>query len=732
MWLVFASLLPVYCFSIYTSFTNQRDSLRRTTDELSLVARQTALASDRRIEGVRQLLNAITSGPSLRSSGLNPLCLQFLGNIQSKYPYYTNLGFVDEEGNVVCEAFSSAVPRNFSDQLFFKDALAKRSFVVGEFQMDQRNNQPSLNFGMPVYDNQGVMKGIAIAGLDIVDKGFGLAFPLPPSMQVTVTDRKGTVIGTDISHKSEIGSQFKDVVLTAAFQKKPSLETMEGVDPEGVSKLYAVAVVEGGTEPGLYVVSSIPKDEVIKPIQKQLIFTLAFITLLAIMGVLAARWISDTVIFLPTRRLLARIKGLTGDDASVHQGEDKITDEIHALEQSFDRMAAALQAREMQRDISEGNLQKTQERLIDAQRIGKIGNWVYDIDTDEVWWSEQTYKIYGIAPGNTRPALRYQGILDKVHPDDKSFYLLAQQRFRESGKLNVEHRIVRESGESIWVRGRGEAVRNEEGRVVKLFGTVQDITERKLVEEKIKTLNLELDDRVKRRTAELEHVNKLLESFSYSVSHDLRSPLSTISGFSALLEKNLGAHLGEKEKNYLRRIRAATKNMEELIEGLLLLAQSSRMSIKTEAVDLTAIAHLIVSRLKELGPDRRVEVSIQAGMTAQGDARLLGSVIQNLLGNSWKFTAQTPNAKIQFLTQIDQQGQLVYVVKDNGAGFDMALVAKLFDSFQRLHPSSEFEGTGVGLTIVQRIVEKHGGQVWAESEVNQGATFFFTLSKDPS
>jgi hypothetical protein len=207
LWLVVASLLPVYCFSIYTSYTNQRDSLRRTTNELSLVAWQTALASDRRIEGVRQLLNAITSGPSLKGFGLTPLCLQFLGNIQSNYPYYTNLGLADQAGNVQCQAFESNAPRNFSDQTFFRDAVAKKSFVVGEFQVDQRTKLPSLNFGMPVYDNQGVMKGVAIAGLDLVDKGFGLGFPLPPFTQVTVTDRKGTIVGTDIARQNEIGSQ---------------------------------------------------------------------------------------------------------------------------------------------------------------------------------------------------------------------------------------------------------------------------------------------------------------------------------------------------------------------------------------------------------------------------------------------------------------------------------------------------------------------------------------------
>ena len=264
-----------------------------------------------------------------------------------------------------------------------------------------------------------------------------------------------------------------------------------------------------------------------------------------------------------------------------------------------------------------------------------------------------------------------------------------------------------------------------------VVSVVRDVTERRRIEAEILRLNSELEDRVLQRTEELQNAYRELEAFSYSVSHDLRSPLNTINGFTALLERNISHGANEKNTHYLRRIRAGTEQMTALIEGMLTLAKLSRSPLHLKAVDLSAMAHHITQELRERDPHRDVTVTIEGPLMAHGDATLLLSVLNNLMGNAWKFTARQAAANLAVGSTDDAQGAKVYFVRDNGAGFDMAHANKLFGTFQRLHSTDEFTGTGVGLAIVERIISRHGGRVWADSAIGQGACFYFTLGSPP-
>jgi len=236
-----------------------------------------------------------------------------------------------------------------------------------------------------------------------------------------------------------------------------------------------------------------------------------------------------------------------------------------------------------------------------------------------------------------------------------------------------------------------------------------------------------LEQRVEERTAELAAVNSELETFSYSVSHDLRAPLRGIDGFSQALLEDYADKVDAEGQNYLHRIRAASQRMGQLIDDLLDLSRVTRTDMHREAVDLSSIAQAIATELRESDSERDVEFVIEEGAVVTGDTPLLRAVMENLLGNAWKYTGKHQRAKIEFgITRND--GNLAYFVRDDGAGFDMAYAANLFGVFQRLHGSSEFEGTGIGLATVQRIIHRHGGRIWAEGAVEQGATFYFTLS----
>jgi light-regulated signal transduction histidine kinase (bacteriophytochrome) len=234
------------------------------------------------------------------------------------------------------------------------------------------------------------------------------------------------------------------------------------------------------------------------------------------------------------------------------------------------------------------------------------------------------------------------------------------------------------------------------------------------------------NETLKRQAAELVAANTELDAFAYSVSHDLRAPLRSIDGFSQILLEDHAERLDEAGRDSLNRVRAASQRMGMLIDDLLKLAKVTRSEMRTEAVDVSAMARDIAAELQRAAPERQVEFTISPGLEARGDARLLRVALENLLRNSWKYTAKQARPRIE-VGCVEGNGERAFMVRDNGAGFDMQYADKLFGVFQRLHSADEFEGTGVGLATVRRVISRHGGRIWAEGAVDQGATFYFTL-----
>jgi PAS domain S-box-containing protein len=482
----------------------------------------------------------------------------------------------------------------------------------------------------------------------------------------------------------------------------------------------------------------------------------------------------------------------------------------------------------------EEQLKQSQRDLTRAQAVADIGNWRLDLLHDELMWSEETYRIFGVTPGIP---MTYEKFLEIIHPRDREYVDKKWNAALNGEPYDIEHRILVD-GRTKWVREKADLEFDDDKKLTGGFGTVQDITERKEAEESLlkekefteTTINslpgvfylfgengkflrwnrnfelvtgyttrefselsppdlfapeekdrvtaaihtvfvdgkasieanlvskngkktfyyftgyrmldegvpyligsgIDISERVKaeqevkklnqelvHRALELEASNRELEVFAYSVSHDLRAPLRSMQGFSEVLLEDFSEVLNDEGNDYLRRIKSSAELMAELIDDMLQLSRLTRVEMLYDRVNLSAIAQTIIADLKRRDTKRKAVVKIAPGLTSRGDARLLSVALENLLENAWKFTGKVPEAYIEF-GSTEKDGKIPYFIRDNGAGFDMTYADKLFQPFQRLHSTSEFPGNGIGLASVQRIIQKHGGKLWAESSPGKG------------
>lgn len=359
------------------------------------------------------------------------------------------------------------------------------------------------------------------------------------------------------------------------------------------------------------------------------------------------------------------------------------------------------------------------------QNVPNVAIKGFDVDGAILHWNRASERMYGIAAVN---AIGKSVRTLFLASDNVGDFEAAVSAVRASGLPTepVERPIVQPDGRTAWALSIMLPV-FVDNDLVEIFCMEVDITDMKCAAEEVRRLNVDLEARVAARTAELAALNRELEAFSYSVSHDLRAPLRSIDGFGHLLEQDCADRLDDAGKDYVSRMRRAAQRLARLIDDLLDLTRINRARIRPEDVDLSALAREIVDELRQSAPQRNVAVAIEDGLRVHGDPLLLRIALQNLLDNAWKYTAKTDSARVDFGCDLTT-GQPAYFVRDNGAGFDIAYADKLFTPFQRLHNPRDFEGTGVGLASVARVVKRHDGRIWADAEPGKGATFWFTLA----
>jgi len=374
---------------------------------------------------------------------------------------------------------------------------------------------------------------------------------------------------------------------------------------------------------------------------------------------------------------------------------------------------------------AELQVQRLTDLLKESQALACVGGWEIDLEDDSLLWTDETYRIHDLSPGEFTPTVA-AAIAFYAPGSLPVIQIAVQEAVAHNLDFDLELELITAKGRRIWVQATGRPIRHQ-GRTVKIVGAFRDITEKRKAQDQIQELAASLEQRVRDRTAQLEATIKELEAFSYSVSHDLRGPLRGLDGFSHALMEDYPDRLDATGRHYLTRIRAGVRHMGQLIDDLLKLSRINRMDLELSEVDQSSLWETVLAGLAEASPERRVEVIIQPEMRVRADPRLLMMALANLLGNAWKFTARRADPRIEVGERNIGEAGRVFFIRDNGAGFDMTYAGKLFNAFQRLHAGEDFEGTGIGLAIVQRIIHRHGGRIWVEAGVGSGATFFFTL-----
>lgn len=424
------------------------------------------------------------------------------------------------------------------------------------------------------------------------------------------------------------------------------------------------------------------------------------------------------------------VSGTIGDENAVDLIKNGITDyalkdKLYSLLPKIHR--AMKEACELKKkNEAEALLRKNRSLLYEAQSIAHLGNWEIDLITKKAIWSDEAYRILGLDPAQATPSTKL--FLQFVHPDDLQVVERAIGLAMENFQSSVYScRVISADKCEKYIHVQSKFALNEQGLPIRIFGTVHDITELKRAEMEIRTMNSALEEKVRQRTSELLDSNQQLEAFTYSVSHDLRTPLRSIYGFAQIIKKSVRDKLDTADQELFDMIMENTLRMQSLIEDMLVFSRAGRSSLKKVRLDMKEVVGSCIASVCE---NMKQKPEIKMGELPQvfADKSLIEQVLINLIANAVKYSSKNPKPEI--LIGSKEEGEtIVFYIKDNGAGFDMQYYGRLFQVFSRLHTLDEFEGTGVGLAIVKRIIEKHGGQVWAEGRLGEGATFYFKLPR---
>ncbi len=694
-----------------------------------------------RTEGFLTSLSSVLTATTMDGT---PQCDAFQRALATTPESFANVVVADSNGDIKCSAepIPGGISTNVADRPSFKAVRDGRSFQVLTLGEGLVLGHQYLPIAFPWLDGDRFL-GVIFAPVELGElSGIIRSVAMPEGSSATVYDQGGTVAARNVDEGPFVGTDQSDqeAFVAASDFTKPSSFEAKGLG--GVRRLYATSFVEHvGSGKAFIILVGTPVSVVYKGANQLRAATIVGVSVLVALVVIASFTGAHLLVLRPISALQGVVRRLADGDMSARPGEIKGAGELRALGVSFGDMTEALQDRATKLETSERRFRTMIETIPAATfLVSAEGERFKEM-------SIQITTLLGIDPALilADPQIAY----DRIGEGDLLRWRAAIDECLElETSVGLDIAFQRADETWGWLRTHIRPSRNADGSLLGFQGVAFDISDRVEAQHELAQMNAVLEERVKSRTAELSslnlelvrlnnglmNANEELEAFSYSVSHDLRAPLRGISGFAQLLEMDHAKQLDEEGLRLLGRVQGAAMRMGVLIDDLLGLTQVGKSSMSIEQINLTQMAHEVVESLAASDPGRSVKVDIQDGLIAYGDHSMVRVLLDNLLGNAWKFTGKKSVAHIELgaSSEPDEPRWQVFFLRDNGAGFDVAYVDKIFHPFQRLHTVEEFEGTGIGLAIVNRIIVRHGGRVWATSELGKGTTVFFQMDQMPN
>ncbi|HSH94021.1 MAG TPA: ATP-binding protein [Roseimicrobium sp.] len=680
-------------------------------------ARQIANLAAARQEGtvrsVHQLLSTLSELPLFQGKDQRTYGLHF-ANLLKLHPEYTDYGLIETNGALFASAVPGVTPTDMSVEPCFRQALISHAVSSGTLNSD-KGNRTSLYFTCPVLTPDGVVVRVMYAALNMaqLDQNIDQA-GLPAGASLSVLDRGGNVL-TRFPKPKEADAKPPGQEEAMSDMPLKGQEVFESVDARGSKILYAVLPIDRSRLSGLFVCVGIPRDIAFAGANQLLVQNLLLLAFVTVAVFVLARIYAEKTILTPLNALMQTAGRITSGDLEARTGLAKGASELGRFVQAFDRMAETLQKRQVEITQAEGKF-----RILVEQSI--VG--IYIIQENRlVYVNPRLAEIVG------RPWEEVTGkdVLLIIAPEDRRKVSENIQKRLEGvvTSLHYQLHLLHADGSAVAVEAHGSAT--SFGGKPAIIGTLMDISERLEAEEEVRRLNRDLEQRVVQRTAQLAAANQELEAFSYSVSHDLRAPLRHVDGFADLLRKHTSSSLDEKGRRLLDTISESAKRMGVLIDDLLSFSRMGRAEFRQSEVDLGLLVKDVLRSMEHDIKDRKVDWQIHPLPVVIGDVAMLRQVFVNLVSNALKYSRTREMARVEVGVMSGDEGETIIYVRDNGVGFDMKYAGKLFGVFQRLHGTNQFEGTGIGLANVRRIIQRHAGRTWAEGQEGEGATFYISF-----
>ena len=716
---LFATLIPALVGAVlFLDYRNgQITDARRN---LETTARQIAQGLTNTVRSTAQLEYGLSRAREFDTSD-RAACSAFLAAVLKEFPLYTGILTIKPNGELFCDSLRTNKTLNLKDRQYFQQALIAQNPLAIEPVFGRLTGIAVLQVAYGVRNAKGVTKFVMLASINL-DKYIHLRAKNISQKDaiVALTDANGKILTWIPNGEKMLGTSIVDTPLFHFAQERKNKNIREIEDTDGTIRIWSASVMPDLPDTGLHILVGVSKNDLLAEADEGLAKALATLSVVWLLAFASAWALTELGIRRQVTSIITAVNKLGSGDTNARTGLPHTKDEFGQLAHNLDNMADALQARQSEAVRAEARFTNIVNLAADA---------IISIDEEQriLTFNYGAEQIFGYTAAEMlgQPLSR---LLPERYTEAHHQHV---RRFAESTEvarhMNKRPDIFgrRKDGNEFFAEASISRAQENGKMVLTVF--LRDISERKEAEEQFRQLNINLERRVIERTAELAAANEELEAFSYSVSHDLRTPLRAIDGFSQVIVEDFANKIEPQAMDYLGRIRAASQRMGVLIDDMLALSRVTRTEMLRNTVNLSLLANNVLEELQKSTPDRKVHWKIESGLTCMGDLRLLNMVMVNLFSNAWKFTSRSAQPRIEFGASLGTDGTPEFFVQDNGAGFDMAYANKLFGPFQRLHSATEFPGTGVGLAIVKRIILRHGGTIRGESTIGQGAAFIFTI-----